>query len=218
MELMRLENVSKVYEDAEGSVLKSTDLIVESGDYLSIKGVSGSGKSTLLFLLGGLLSPTTGTVLFQGQDIYSLSDDALSAWRGKYVGYLFQNIHIAQALTVRENMMLARTFGNDGEADIDAMLHALGLSESADKLPGRLSGGQKRRAMIGCVLIRKPQIILADEPTNDLDAEWAARIMALLQEQIQSGRTLILVTHDPRWADTAPVRYSISNGRLTREQ
>lgn len=218
MELIKLENVSKIYADAEGSVLESTDLHVESGEYLSIKGVSGSGKSTLLFLLGGLLIPTTGRVWFQGQDIYSFSDDDLSAWRGKYVGYLFQNIHIAQALTVRENMILARTFGNDREADIDAMIQVLGLSEVADKLPGHLSGGQKRRAMIGCVLIRRPQVILADEPTNDLDAVWAARVMELLQEQVRLGRTLILVTHDPRWADAAPVRYSISDGRLKREQ
>lgn len=218
MELIKLEDVSKVYAGSEEPVLKNTNLCVKGGEYLSIKGVSGSGKSTLLFILGGLLVPTTGKVLFQGQDVYSLNDNELSVWRGKHVGYLFQNIQMAQALTVRENMILARKFGNDKDADIDGMIQILGLEEVADKLPGRLSGGQKRRAMIGCVLIRKPQVILADEPTNDLDSEWAEKIMTFLRNQIQSERALILVTHDPRWADTAPVRYSISDGKLTREQ
>lgn len=216
MELMKLENVSKIYAHTAEPALENINLTVRSGEYLSIEGVSGSGKSTLLFILGGLLAPTTGSVLFQGKDIYSLNDNKLSSWRGKHVGYLFQNIQMSQALTVRENMSFARKFGNDKKADIEALIRTLGLENVADKLPGHLSGGQKRRAMIGCVLVRKPQIILADEPTNDLDSEWAEKIMDYLQEQIQSERALILVTHDPRWANTASIRYSISNGKLIR--
>lgn len=218
MELMKLEGVSKIYSDTVKPVLRSTDFVVEGGEYLSVEGVSGSGKSTLLFILGGLLRPTTGKVLYKGQDIYSFSDTRLSEWRGRCVGYLFQNIQMAQALTVRENMVFARKFGNDKNADITEIIQALGLEEVADKLPGHLSGGQKRRAMAGCVLIRKPLIILADEPTNDLDGEWAEKVMEFLQKQIEPEKALILVTHDPRWADTATVKYSISEGQLMRKE
>ena len=216
MELMRLEGVSKTYSGTGNPVLKTTDFVVGGGEYLSIEGVSGSGKSTLLFILGGLLSPTTGKVTYKGQDIYSFHDRELSEWRGKCVGYLFQNIQMAQALTVRENMVLARKLGNDKRADIDEIIEILGLEEEAGKLPGHLSGGQKRRAMTGCVLIRRPRIILADEPTNDLDCKWAEKVMEFLQKQIDPEKALILVTHDPRWSNTAAVRYSISDGQLTR--
>lgn len=218
MELIRLEGVSKTYADEAGPVLKNIDLVVEGGGYLSVEGVSGSGKSTLLYILGGLLTPTTGRVLYKGKDVYSLKDRELSLWRGRHVGYLFQDIQMAQALTVRENMVLARRFGNDKGADIEGLIQSLGLEEVADKLPGHLSGGQKRRAMTGCVLVRRPQIMLADEPTNDLDREWACRVMDLLQEQIHPERSLILVTHDPRWAASASVKYSISDGVLIHKE
>lgn len=217
MEVVRLEGVSKTYKNAEVPALEVSDLTVKEGEYISIRGVSGSGKSTLLHILGGLLKPTTGKVLFRGRDIYSMKDTERSEWRGKQVGYLFQNIQMVQALTVLENMILARKFGNDKTADVGKILDILGLNEIADHLPGQLSGGQKRRAMIGCVLIRRPQILLADEPTNDLDAYWAGRVIDCMRGQVQDRGVLILVTHDRKWADTAVTRYTMSSGKLTRD-
>ena len=154
--------------------------------------------------------------IVENEDIYLMSDDELTSWRGKNIGYLFQNIQMSSALTVRENLMFAREFGNDKSIDVEMMLDRFGLKEVAESLPGRLSGGQKRRAMIASVLVRKPKIILADEPTNDLDHIWAEQIIEYLEKEVQPEGALVLVTHDLKWAERAKIKYKMEEGRIYR--
>ena len=155
-------------------------------------------------------------ILNKNEDIYLMSDDELTSWRGKNIGYLFQNIQMSSALTVRENLMFAREFGNDKSIDVEMMLDRFGLKEVAESLPGRLSGGQKRRAMIASVLVRKPKIILADEPTNDLDHIWAEQIIEYLEKEVQPEGALVLVTHDLKWAERAKIKYKMEEGCIYR--
>ena len=166
--------------------------------------------------MAGLMRPTEGKILWKNEDIYLMSDDELTSWRGKNIGYLFQNIQMSSALTVRENLMFAREFGNDKSIDVEMMLDRFGLKEVAESLPGRLSGGQKRRAMIASVLVRKPKIILADEPTNDLDHIWAEQIIEYLEKEVQPEGALVLVTHDLKWAERAKIKYKMEEGRIYR--
>ena len=160
--MLKLENISQIYAKGNEPVLKGINFEIKTGDYIALEGVSGSGKSTLLYIMAGLMRPTEGKVLWKNEDIYLMSDDELTSWRGKNIGYLFQNIQMSSALTVRENLMFAREFGNDKSIDVEMMLDRFGLKEVAESLPGRLSGGQKRREMIASVFVRKPKIILAD--------------------------------------------------------
>lgn len=214
MELLKIENVTKKYSNADTYAVGNCSFSINKGDFISIEGVSGSGKSTLLMMIGGLLKPSNGHIIYDGKDIYGMNDKALSQWRGKAAGYLFQNVQLVQALTIRENMLLARKLGNNSNFDIDAILKELGLENEADRLPGNLSGGQKRRAMIGCVLSRDSEILLADEPTNDLDEHWATIIMDMLKKSTENGKAVVLVTHDKRWSSLATTRYSINSGVL----
>ena len=214
MELLKIDNVTKKYQNADSYAVEKSSFSINKGDFISIEGVSGSGKSTMLMMIGGLLKPSEGGIIYNGKDIYTMSDKTLSQWRGKVAGYLFQNVQLVQALTVRENMMLARKLGNNIKFDIDNIIKELGLEKEADRLPGHLSGGQKRRAMIGCVLSRDPEMLLADEPTNDLDEYWATKIMDILKKSTESGKAVVLVTHDKRWSSLATIRYSINSGVL----
>ena len=214
MELLKIDNVAKKYDNSENFAVEKSSFSINKGEFISIEGVSGSGKSTLLMMIGGLLKPSDGHIAYNGNDIYAMNDKDLSKWRGKAAGYLFQNVQLVQALTIRENMMLARKLGNNKDFDIDGILKELGLEKEAERLPGHLSGGQKRRAMIGCVLARDPEIILADEPTNDLDEHWATKIMEMLKTFTAEGKAVVLVTHDKRWSYLSTTRYSINSGVL----
>ena len=216
MEILKLTNVCKKYDGSSTYAVQSCDISVHEGERISIQGVSGSGKSTLLLMMSGLLQPTDGQVLWNGKNIYEMDDRTLSSWRGKYAGYLFQNVQLVQALTIRENLHLASMLGNDPKMDIEQIIKDLELQQEADRLPGQLSGGQRRRAMIGCVLARSPKIILADEPTNDLDIAWAKRIMEHMENLTREGRALILVTHDPRWIREDSTRYTMDDGMLVK--
>lgn len=216
MEILKLTNVSKKYDGSNAYAVQSCDISVHEGERISIQGVSGSGKSTLLLMMSGLLEPTEGQVLWNGKNIYKMNDKALSSWRGNYAGYLFQNVQLVQALTIRENLNLARMLGSNPKMDIEQIIKDLALEQEGDRLPGQLSGGQRRRAMIGCVLARDPQIILADEPTNDLDTEWARQIMVHMENLTKKGRALVLVTHDPRWIREDSTRYAMNDGVLVK--
>ena len=216
MELIRAEKLCKTYPHAAEPALDHVDLAIQGGEFLTIEGISGSGKSTLLEILAGLLKPSEGRVVSGGRSLFDMSDRELSVWRGKKAGYIFQNAQIAKALTVRENLLFARNFGNDRNADIEQLLSDLGLTDAADRISGQLSGGQRRRAMIGCVLIRKPDLILADEPTNDLDSEWSGKIIQYLRDTVTDQNAVVLVTHDERWVSQATVRYSMREGQLER--
>ena len=194
--MLKLENISQIYAKGNEPVLKGINFEIKTGDYIALEGVSGSGKSTLLYIMAGLMRPTEGKVLWKNEDIYLMSDDELTSWRGKNIGYLFQNIQMSSALTVRENLMFAREFGNDKSIDVEMMLDRFGLKEVAESLPGRLSGGQKRRAMIASVLVRKPKIILADEPTGSLDRKNKEIVMRLLKKLQKENKTILMVSHD----------------------
>ena len=215
---LKLEQISKQYPGNDYQAVKPCDLTIKSGDFISIQGESGSGKSSLLLMMSGLLAPTSGKVIWNGASVYDMNDSALSLWRSKNVGYLFQNVQLVQALTVRENLILSRSFGNDPDLDVDGLISQFGLEEEADKLPSLLSGGQKRRAMIACVLARDPQIICADEPTNDLDSVWASKIMSYLSELIKQNKAILLVTHDSRWIKENQIQYEMEYGELKTKQ
>lgn len=215
MELLKLIKVTKTFETGERCTpVNSLDLTIFEHDFISIQGVSGSGKSTLLMLMGGLLKPTSGSITYLSKNIHDMSDEAFAIWRGKTVGYLFQNVQMVQALTIRENIELARRFGNNVKGDIDAIIEKFELTEVQNSLPGQLSGGQKRRAMFAVTMIRDPQIILADEPTNDLDERMSYKIINILKTAAEEGKAVILVTHNPVWAAQANRRYMMNNGGL----
>lgn len=215
MELLKLNQVTKTFETGEKCTpVNSLDFTIYQNDFISIQGVSGSGKSTLLMLMGGLLKQTSGDITYLGKNIYDMSDDDLAVWRGKIVGYLYQNVQIVQALTIKENIKLARRYGNSPNADIDKILEIFDLTRLQNSLPGQLSGGQKRRAMFAVAMSRDPKIILADEPTNDLDEEMSCKIINIFKNVAKEGKSVILVTHNPKWADKANKKYTMDNGVL----
>lgn len=214
MAILKIENVSKQYENAESKAVDKCSLSIEEGAFISVEGMSGTGKSTLLMMAAGLLEPTEGKISCDGKDIYKLSDAKLSKWRASTVGYLYQNVQFVQALTVKENMILSGKLGNNPYVNVDLIIKMLSLEKEADKLPSHLSGGQKRRAMMGCVMAREPKLILADEPTNDLDAFWAEKIMNYLKAYTERGNAVVLVTHDKRWTSLATERYEINEGHV----
>ncbi len=220
MEICTLSGVVKNYRMGETvTPLKELDLTVNSGDFIAVEGPSGMGKSTLLYVIGTLLKADKGTILFGGKDVAAMNDKEQTTLRGETIGFLFQDSNLIQALTLRENLEFAQTLGGKRKSDpqkVDEMLEKLGLSDRAGFLPYQLSGGQRRRAMAARALIHSPSLILADEPTNDLDEAWAEKIVSLLQEETQRGAAVVMVTHNSRWSACASVRYRLDDGRLFR--
>lgn len=220
MEICRLEHVRKIYHMGEQVVpLQDICLNVNAGDFIAVEGVSGAGKSTLLAVMGTLLSIDGGRYFFEGKDVSSLSDRQKTDLRAKKIGFLFQDTNLIQALTVRENLLFAQTLGGVEKADgaaADTLLEQLGLTERASFLPHQLSGGQRRRAMAARCLIHTPHLILADEPTNDLDEAWAGRIVALLAGAAKRGTGVVMVSHNSRWTAGADARYRLDGGVLTK--
>ncbi|KMT22509.1 ABC transporter ATP-binding protein [Clostridium cylindrosporum] len=218
MEVCRLENVSKTYKMGETVCpLKNISLKVSSGDFLSIEGPSGIGKSTLLYIIGGLLNLDEGKLYIEDKDVSLLSDRELTTLRGEKIGFIFQDSNLLQALTLQENLEFAQRISNKGKCDtrrIDELLERLGLSERKGFLPHSLSGGQRRRAVVARALINNPKLILADEPTNDLDEKYAAEVISLLEEATKAGSAVIMVTHNTKWAERANIRYRINDGIL----
>ena len=218
MEICSLSHVAKNYRMGEVvTPLKDVSLTVQSGEFIAVEGPSGMGKSTLLYVIGTLLKADSGTIVFEGKDISAMNDKELTALRGEKVGFLFQDSNLIQALTLRENLEFAQTLGGKRKADprkVEEMLDRLGLSDRANFLPYQLSGGQRRRAMAARALIHKPDLILADEPTNDLDEHWAEKIISLLQEETRRGAAVVMVTHNTRWSECASVCYRLDDGVL----
>jgi len=220
--LLELQKVSKTYDDSnEIMPLREMDLSLAQGDFVSVSGESGVGKSTLLFVVSGLLRPSSGEVLFQGKRYSEMSDDALSRLRAGNIGYVSQNIQLAQALTVEENIRFAQKIAKKCGSDagtmvpVDEIIAHLGLTEKKDELPRHLSGGQKRRAMLAVTWARNPQLLLLDEPTNDLDDHWSNVVMELLDRWHEDGKTLLLVTHNQEFAGRAKKRYHLVNGKVS---
>ena len=217
MEICKLEHIHKDYRMGEiVTPLKDICLTVNTGDFIAVEGPSGIGKSTLLYVMGTLLQSDEGTYTYGGRDVSKFSDSEKSAFRAKKIGFLFQDSTMIQALTLRENLIFTQSVG--GKKDIkkvDKLLYQFGLEDRADFFPHQLSGGQRRRAMAARCLIHEPELILADEPTNDLDEHWSEEIIRILKEQTQKGTAVVMVTHNSRWAEMATRRLRLEEGVLT---
>lgn len=218
---IELQDVSKVYTVGE-DVIRAVDavsLVIEKGEFVSITGHSGSGKTTLLSLIGGILKPSSGKVLFYGTDVYSLDEDRLSEYRAERIGYIFQFASLLPVLTAEENLLLPTTFKKDKPSDIRGMaveyLSMVGIEDKINFYPSQLSGGQQRRVAIARALMNDPEVILADEPTGDLDEDTEAEVMEFFKEiNIKKGITVILVTHSSELAKVAGKRLKMTGGRL----
>jgi ABC-type lipoprotein export system ATPase subunit len=221
LSFLQIENLTKNYTVDHTSFVgvDNISLTINKGDFLSIVGHSGSGKTTLVSLVGGILKPTSGRVLLDGTDICTLDDNKLSEYRANRIGFMFQFASLLPILTAKENVLLPRIFNpdknvGDEKAAMD-LLELVGIGEKKDSYPSQLSGGQQRRVAIARALLNKPDIILADEPTGDLDEDTEAEIMNLFEEINQKqGVTIILNTHNLELAGKAQNKYRMSKGQL----
>lgn len=223
MEILRIEHLSKVYGQGENQVRAVDDVSfsVEKGEFLAIIGPSGSGKSTLLHILGGVDRPTSGKVYVDGQDVYAQDEDHLAIFRRRQVGLIYQFYNLIPVLNVVENMMLPVLM--DGRAvnrqRLDELLDVLGLRGREKHLPNQLSGGQQQRVSIGRALMNAPAVVLADEPTGNLDSKNSQEIVELLKlSNRKYGQTLVIITHDENIALQAHRIIAIEDGRITRDQ
>ena len=222
MEILRVENLTKIYgKDAARVVaLDHVSFSVEKGEFVAIVGESGSGKSTLLHLIGGVDRPTDGKVFIDGKDIFSFDDDKLAIFRRRQVGLIYQFYNLIPILNVEENIILPLSLDNrtvDKET-LDNLLKMLGLDNRRTHLPNELSGGQQQRTSIGRALITNPTLILADEPTGNLDSKSSDEIVALLKKSNKElGQTIIMITHNPEIARIADRIIKIEDGRIARE-
>lgn len=218
MELCRIDKVSKVYEMGEVVCpVNNVSLKVESGDFLAIEGPSGTGKSTLLYIMSGLLRPTQGNVFLQGKDLINMPDSSVTDLRRTQVGFIFQETNLFQALTVEANLRFVQSLGKGTQPDSAKAafyLEQLGLSDRRTFLPSQLSVGQRRRLVVARALINDAPLILADEPTNDLDEGWAVKVIELLSDVVKRGGAVVMVTHNTHWAQKANKRYQLEEGRL----
>ena len=203
--------------DAEVHALRGVTLDVPAGQFTAIMGPSGSGKSTLMHLLAGLDRPTEGTVHIGGEDVTRMKDAELTKLRRRHVGFVFQAFNLLPVLTAEENVTLPLSISGrkvDREA-LDGLLQRMGLDERRDHRPSELSGGQQQRVAIARALISKPTVLLADEPTGNLDTESGHEVLTLLREAVQlDGQTTVMVTHDPRAAATADRVLFLEDGRI----
>lgn len=223
MEILKVHNLSKVYGSGDASVkaLDDVSLSVEKGEFVAIVGASGSGKSTLLHIAGGVDTPTSGKVFVDGTDIYALDETKLAIFRRRQVGLIYQFYNLIPVLDVEENITLPLLL--DGrkpdKAQLEELLNLLGLADRRHHLPNQLSGGQQQRVSIGRALVSSPALMLADEPTGNLDSKNSADIMALLRMSNRKyGQTLILITHDMDTALQADRIIAIEDGRIIRDE
>ena len=213
--LIKAKGLSKIYGSGENQVvaLDKVDLTVAPGDFISIIGPSGSGKSTLLHLLSGLDHPTSGSLIYDGQEIYTLPDKELSAFRRRLMGFIFQQFNLLPVLTARENILMPLLLDKKqpDEGYLNQLAELLGLRERLDHLPHELSGGQQQR-----VAIARPEVIFADEPTGNLDSKSGGEVMELLKGiRKRMGKTLVIITHDNRIAAAADRQLTIMDGVLS---
>lgn len=221
MSLITCHNLSREYTKGENTIrpLDGLDLEVPRGDFLALMGPSGSGKTTLLNLIAGIDSPTRGSLVIDGTDIGTLSRNKLAAWRSRHVGYVFQLYNLVPVLTAYENVelpLLLHPLDRSQRHDrIVTALQRVGIEDRSDHFPRQLSGGQEQRVAIARAIVTDPDIIVADEPTGDLDKPSAHAVMQLLQSLNQDlGKTIIMVTHDPKTTDYAKRTLHLDKGRL----
>jgi len=219
-----IENVSKEYRVGSDTVVAvmNASLTIEKGSFVSIVGHSGSGKTTLLSLIGGMVSPSAGRLLFNGTDITTWDSDRLSEYRCEQIGFMFQSASLLPILTARENLLLPVAFRtrkapDDGhEQRADELLHAVGLSDKSNAYPAQLSGGQQRRVAIARAFMNEPELILADEPTGDLDEETESEMMQFfLRMNKEHGTSFIMVTHNSDLARRTQQHFRMDRGAIS---
>ena len=221
MTVLQTKELKKYYGTGETQVkaLDGVNLTVEQGEFLAIVGTSGSGKSTLLHMLGGLDRPTSGQVLVDGKDIFSLKDEALTIFRRRKIGFVFQSYNLVPVLSVWENIVLPIQL-DGGRADqnyLNEVVRTLGLEKKLENLPSQLSGGQQQRVAIARALAAKPAILLADEPTGNLDSKTSQDVLSLLKVSGQKfGQTMVMITHNEEIAQMADRIIRIEDGRVVK--
>lgn len=223
MEILRVENLSKVYGKGDSKVvaIENISFSVQKGEFVAIVGASGSGKSTLLHLIGGVDRPTSGKVFIDGKDIYQMNDDNLAIFRRRQVGLIYQFYNLIPILNVEENITLPCDL--DGKKvnrqKLNELLKTLGLEERKNHLPNELSGGQQQRVAIGRALINSPSIILADEPTGNLDSKAGEKIVNLLKKSNKEyNQTIIMITHNIEIAKIADRIIKIEDGKIIKDE
>lgn len=223
MEILKVENLTKSYGKGEAKVdaIKNINLSINKGEFVAIVGPSGSGKSTLLHLLGGVDKPTSGKVYINDVDIYNLKEKDLSIFRRRNVGLIYQFYNLIPVLSVKENILLPAELDNRkiDKDYLDDLLKTLGLKERANHLTNELSGGQQQRTSIGRALINRPSIVLADEPTGNLDSKNSKEVLELLKLSVRKyNQTLIMITHDPSIALQADRVITIEDGTIKQDE
>jgi putative ABC transport system ATP-binding protein len=219
--MIKLQGLTKTYHTPAGEfpALRNIDLEIGPGEFVAIAGKSGSGKSTLLNMLGGIDRPSAGSVEVGGQAIHQLDENRLARWRGRNVGFVFQFFQLLPTLTIAENVMLpmdfCRTFPvRERRKRALALLEQVGVTPHADKLPSALSGGEQQRAAIARALANDPPVVLADEPTGNLDSVTAAAVLGLFQGMARSGKTVVIATHERDVAGLVDRRIVVADGVL----
>lgn len=220
--LIRLRDVSKIYDMGEVKV-KAVDKIsfkVKKGEFVAVMGPSGSGKSTAMNLIGSLDVPTLGTIYLDGEDISKMEESDLAQIRGQKIGFIFQSFNLIPNLTAKENIMLPMMFqgtdNDDRDEKAEELLKLVELTDRADHYPNELSGGQRQRVAIARALANDPEVILADEPTGNLDTKTGEIVMKFLDQLHKKGRTIIMVTHDPDLVKHAEFVYWLKDGKIAK--
>ena len=222
MEILKVENLTKIYGKGEAKVtaLDNVSFTVNKGEFVAIVGASGSGKSTLLHLIGGVDRPTSGTVYIDGKDIYKFNDDELAIFRRRQVGLIYQFYNLIPILNIEENITLPLSLDNRdvNKKKLDDLIKLLGLSDRRNHLPNELSGGQQQRTSIGRAMITSPAIILADEPTGNLDSKSSDEIVELLKKSNRDyNQTIVMITHNMDIAKEADRIIKIEDGKVVKE-
>ena len=221
---IRLRDIKKIYKmgGQELAALNGINLDIKRGEFAALKGPSGSGKSTLMNILGCLDRPTVGSYELEGKEVAHLSDDELAVMRNKHIGFVFQNFNLLSRISSLENVALPLVYAGVGASErrkrAQEVLEAVGLGDRAEHLPNELSGGQRQRVAIARALVNNPEIIMADEPTGNLDTKSTKEIMEIFQEMHGRGKTIILVTHEPEIAVCANRQLLVRDGVITRDE
>jgi putative ABC transport system ATP-binding protein len=222
--LIALRGLEKTFESAAGTqaALRQVDLQIDAGEFVTVSGKSGSGKSTLLNMMAGIDRPSAGEVIVNGASIRQMSEGQIAEWRGRTMGIVFQFFQLIPTLNVIDNVMLPMDFCNmyspaEREKRAGTLLGLVGITEHAYKPPSALSGGEQQRVAIARALANDPPLILADEPTGNLDSKTAAAIFGLFESLVTQGKTVVMVTHDPDLARAVPRQIEIADGRIVRD-
>ena len=223
--IVEVKNVFKSFPvgDDELTILKGISFSVENGEFVTIMGPSGNGKSTLLNMITGIDHPTLGEVVVTGREVHKMSENQLATWRGEHVGIIFQFFQMLPALSLLQNIILPMDFARkystrEREDRAMQLLESVSLADQAHKLPGQVSGGQQQRAAIARALANDPPLVVADEPTGNLDTRASDEVFYLFRDLVQQGKTLLMVTHDKELARRVPRVIEIINGKITRDE